>query len=277
MKFNNSFWGRTTIWLVMLSILTATLASCSTNSQHTESSSPKTAIAKHSPTVPKAVKAVAKNNQETNERTLAKTPKYTYHSENTYVTVPDTWAKLNNNSTAVISGLVTKWDRVSGTTNSAVTKLTVYVNQVLGGDQKLQGQSIVVVYKGGYMKFGAYSAGRVKNWDKDKMLSITSDTVIFTEDFYAPLPKINSTIVIPVRPFEYKGASPEFVEYVKDNHLETAYSIGAPEYNTWMVEGVKVQNNNPEFQTTKTRQKQSSDTFSNNLIDLAAELQRRLK
>ncbi|ERL64949.1 hypothetical protein L248_3111 [Schleiferilactobacillus shenzhenensis LY-73] len=230
------------------------------------------------------IKKAAQVREVKAKQRLAHSPQFTYRSENTYVTVPDTWAKLTDAYPAVISGLVTDWQRVTGTTNSAVTKLTIYVDKVLSGDTKLLGKEITVVYKGGYMTYGDYSYGRIKEWDKGNTSNISDSTLVFTEDSSAPLPKINSTILIPIRPFTDGKETPAFTKYIRENHLETAYAIGAPEYNTWIVQdgGHKVLSNNPEFQpSTQTRSRRSADSatdpLTKNLINLADELQKRLE
>lgn len=191
---------------------------------------PKTPTAKKKPTPVKTeqkaetvptYRVVADNNLDKFKQTHGQYRTINYDPQEDLVSLlPGSLTQLKKESrTSTVRAYVTNWQQAAAQLRSTpMTVLTVHVQQVLTGRQQLAERDIQLILPGGFRPYGEYDKGSIYHDDK-----IPDDELVLTQNNQIPIPTIGSTIVVPITKPMAKQWGPEYMAWMKQAELTTAY------------------------------------------------------
>lgn len=223
-------------------------------------------------TVP-TYRVVADNNLDKFKQTHGQYRTINYDPQDDIVSLlPDSLAKLKKYpQTTTVRGYVTDWQQESAMlANTPRTVLTVQVQKVLSGKQQLANQKIQLILPGGFRPYGEFDKGSIYH-DKN----IPDDEVVLTQNNQIPIPTIGSTIVIPMRKAIRHPINKEYLAWLKQTKLTTAY-VPSDEYSMiWRYDPQtkKLTTNNPLQEKWRST---GDQTWNKKYQRLTAELEKQL-
>lgn len=177
-------------------------------------------------------------------------------NDSVYYNISTTVDSLAANSQAVIEGEIVNLEEMTGAKNTAVTKVTVDIKNVLRGNEKLTGATVKVIMRGGTVTVKNLYAGMEERaiaggfpYEQKK------NEKVFVKDSQIPLPSIGSNIVTGINLNLSNTVDQAYNIYLEKNGLggNDSYSISTPEYNIWKQEGKKYVLNNPRLNSTSDK------------------------
>lgn len=165
--------------------------------------------------------------------------------------------QLKNQNKVVIKGTVYKLEKMVSPKNTAYTKASIHVDQVISGDESVKNQTIYLALNGGLVSLDQY-AGSSKPKNPDQKILVKNDEF--------PLPSVGSKVITGLLPMRVDESS-EYGNALKQSGftVDNSFAVNVPQYNFW-VKAPKAKHyllNNP-----KLRQKSQQDN------DLAQALHR---
>lgn len=191
---------------------------------------PKTHTAKNKPTPVKTeqkaetvptYRVVADNNMDKFKQAHGQYRTINYDPQDDLVSLlPESLAKLKKYpQTTTVHAYVTDWQQAPAQPSGRlVTVLTVYVQKVLTGRKKLAKQELQLTLPGGFIPYGQFGKGA---YDHDD--TIPDAEVVLTQNNQVPIPTIGSTIVVPVTKLATQQWDKNYIAWMKQAKLTTAY------------------------------------------------------
>jgi len=158
-------------------------------------------------------------------------------SDTSYAMIPSDLTELKNNSESLIRGTVTNLESTEGAKNTAITKVSIYVDEVLHGNDDLKGRIIKIPMEGGFVRAkDLYYQMNDKISKANSSIDANSNEQIYLKDFNKPLPKIGYGLITGIDKMTLSGVDPEIDAFFVKNGLDgdDSYSVPIPDYNLWI-------------------------------------------
>ncbi|WP_099974364.1 hypothetical protein [Lactobacillus terrae] len=206
---------------------------------------------------------ISKNNKNWKSKVKSTKVEYTQSAESLYPLIPKNLEDFKTLDSTVIEGTILNLEEMYGAKNTATTKATIQVNEIISGKEKVQGQIIHVIFRGGFTSVkDLYDGFADKARANGATFDPESSEKVYIEYQDDPMPEIGSKIITGINPNRSDGFNDIYDKYLLANGLggKDSYSVSVPEYNIW----IKAPNadkfiiNNPELNKMKGADSENS-------------------
>lgn len=134
--------------------------------------------------------------------------------------------QLKNQNQAVIKGTVYKLEKMTSPKNTAYTKASIHVDDVISGDESLKHRTIYLALNGGLVSLEQYS-GLSKPKNPDQKILVKNDEF--------PLPKVGSEVITGLLPNQVDESSEYGIALKQSGFtVENSFAVNVPQYNFWV-------------------------------------------